>query len=101
MEVTAVFAFVASSLWNLKVIDDLHSSDRAHLEDLKNLVEVRPPGGDCLFITLRVETSRDHTPLGPPHELPLDIRHNPGIQSSLVGGQKRILPVLRSTHDVN
>jgi ABC-type anion transport system duplicated permease subunit len=54
IEVTAVFAIFASSLWNRNVSDGLHSSDRAHLEDLKNLVEVRPPGGDPLFITLRV-----------------------------------------------
>jgi hypothetical protein len=88
MEVTAVFAFVASSLWNRKVSNGLHSSDRAHFEDLKNLVEVRPPGGDPLFITLRVETSRDHIPFTPLDELPLNIRHSPGIESSLVGGPK-------------
>jgi hypothetical protein len=88
MEVTAVFAFIASSPWNRKVINGFHSSDRAHLEDLENLVEVRPPGGDPLYITLRVETSRDHTPFTPLDELPLNIRHGPGIDSSLVGGQK-------------
>jgi hypothetical protein len=65
MEVTVVFALVASSLWNRRVINGLHSSDRAHLEDLKNLVEVRPPGGDPLFITLRMETPRNHIPFNP------------------------------------
>jgi hypothetical protein len=65
MEETAVFAFVVSSLWNRKVSNGPHSSDRAHLENLKNLVEVRPPGGDCLSITLPVKTSRDHIPFSP------------------------------------
>jgi len=35
---------------------DLHSNNRTHLEDLKNLVEVQLPGGDRLLVFLRMET---------------------------------------------
>jgi hypothetical protein len=34
-------------------------SDGTHVEDMKDPVEVQPPGGDRLFIILRVEKSRD------------------------------------------
>ena len=57
-----------------------HSSDRTHVKDLKNLIEVRPPGVDRLFITLRVETPRDHIPFAPLDQLPLDICHYPTIK---------------------
>ena len=48
-----------------------------HVKDAKNPVEVRPPVGDCLFIVLRVITSRDHVPFTPLNDVPLDLVHGP------------------------
>jgi len=59
------FAFIASSFWKRKVSIGLYRNDETHVEDLKNLVEVQLPGGDRLFVVLRVETSRDHIPFTP------------------------------------
>ena len=50
-----------------------HSSDRTHVKDLKNPVEVQPPGGDRRFILLRVEMPKDHVSFIPLHELLLNI----------------------------
>ena len=51
--------------------------DRTHVKDMNNPVEVRPPGGDCLFIVLRVILSRDHIPFPPLDDVPLDLVHSP------------------------
>ena len=48
-----------------KVSKSLHSSDKTHVEDLKNPVEVRLPGPDRLFIVVRMKVSRDCAPLTP------------------------------------
>jgi hypothetical protein len=47
------------SLWKRRVSAGLYSNDGTHVKDLKNLVEVQPPGGDCLLVIPRVEKSRD------------------------------------------
>ena len=56
---------VASSLCNLEVSTRLDSNDRTHVKDLKNLVEVQPPGGNLLSVVLRVEPSGDCIPFTP------------------------------------
>ena len=33
--------------------------DRTHLKDMKDSIEIRPPGSDRGFILLRVENTRD------------------------------------------
>ena len=53
------------SFWTRRISSGLHSSEKTHVKDLKDLVEVQPPGGNCLFVVLRVEASRDHTPFVP------------------------------------
>ena len=55
----------ASSFWKRKVSAGLYSNDRTHVEGLKNLVEVRPPGSDRLFVAPRVEPSGDRIPFAP------------------------------------
>ena len=46
---------------------------------MKNPAEVRPPAGDCLFIALRVEMSRDRTSFALFDEVPLDLSHSTAI----------------------
>jgi len=56
---------VVSSLWKQKVSNGHRSSDRTHVEVLKDLFEAQPPGGDRLSIFLHVEMSRDYIPFTP------------------------------------
>ena len=62
---TATFLFIVNAFWKQEINTRLSSDDRTHVKDLKNLVEVRPPGRDHLFVVLRVEVSRDHIPFAP------------------------------------
>ena len=43
----------------------LDSNDGTHVKDLKNLVEVRPPGGDLLSVVHRMESPGECVPLTP------------------------------------
>jgi hypothetical protein len=65
-----------------------HLSNRTHAKDLKNPIEVQPPGGNHLLVVLRVKSSRYHTPFAPLDQLPLDICHRPAIESISVNGSK-------------
>ena len=62
---TVTFVFVTGSFWSRKVSTGLHRKDRTHVEDLKDLVEVQPPGGDRLLVVLRAQVPRDRTPPTP------------------------------------
>ena len=53
-----------SSFWERKVSTSLYSNGRAYVKDQKNIAEVQPPGGDHLFVVLRVKSSRDWIPFG-------------------------------------
>ena len=44
---------------------------------MKNPVEARPPGGDRLFLILRVVTSRDHIPFIPLDKILPDLVYSP------------------------
>jgi len=49
---------------------------------MENPVQVRPPGNDRLIIiALRMETSGDRVLFTPLGDVPLDIGHNPTIES--------------------
>ena len=48
-----------------KVSNDLHSNDRTHVKDLKNIVEIQPPGGNRISVTLRVKPPRNYIPFVP------------------------------------
>jgi len=58
-----------------------HKVDGTHIEDVKDPVEVQPPGGDHLLIILRVEMSRDCISLARLDEVPLYLGHSPAIES--------------------
>jgi hypothetical protein len=50
---------------------------------MKDPVEVRPPGGDRLFVALRMEKSRDRISFTPLDDLPLDLCHSPAIETTV------------------
>ena len=50
---------------------------------MKDPVEVQPPGGNCLFIILRVEMSRDYVPFTPLDDAPPNLGHGPAIENSI------------------
>jgi hypothetical protein len=74
------------SLWKRRVSAGLYLNDETHNKDLKNLVEVQPPGGDCLLVILRAETPRNDVSFTPPDQLLLNCYHSPTFESSLVDG---------------
>jgi len=51
--------------------------DGTHVKDTKNPVEVQLPGGDRLFVVLRVVTSRDRVPFSPLDDILLSLFHSP------------------------
>ena len=55
-------------------------SEGTHVEDVKNPVEVQPPGGYLLPIVPRVEQSRGHISFASLGDVPLDFCHSPAIQ---------------------
>ena len=57
-----------------------YRSERPHVKDAKNPVEVQSPGSDRFFIVLRVVTSRDHIPFTPLDDVPLDIIRSPDLE---------------------
>ena len=58
-------------------------SGGTHVEHMKDLVEFQPPGDNCHFIVLRVEISRDYVPFTPLDDVPLNLGHNPAIESPI------------------
>lgn len=54
--------------------------DVTHVKDMKDPVEVQPPGGDRVFIALCVENARNWVPLGVFDDLFLYLRHGPTIK---------------------
>ena len=59
-----------------------------YIEDVKDPVQVQLPGGDCLFVVLRMEKSRDRIPLALFFRLSLNLSHSPVTGSSLAGDPK-------------
>jgi len=58
-----------------------YENDGTYVKDVKDPVEVQPPGGDRLFIGLGVEESRERVPFTPLDGLALNICHSPVIES--------------------
>ena len=50
---------------------------------MENPTEVRPPGGDRIFIVLRVEKPRGHISFALLDDLSLDLRHGPAIENTI------------------
>lgn len=83
-----------SSVWGRKVSSDqTEVVDGTHVKDLKNPVEVRPPGDDPLLVLPRVKKSRDGIQFAPLDKLPLNLCHGPTIESILLNNSKRVSPV--------
>ena len=77
---------VASSSLKWKISTGIHTNNRTHAKDLRDLAKVRLPGRDRLFLTLCVKASRDYISITPLDQLPLNICHGPAIKSILVDG---------------
>ena len=57
-----------------------HSSDRTHVEDLKDLVKVQSPGDDLFTVVFCIQISRSHVSFFLLDDIPFDLRHNPGFR---------------------
>ena len=77
----------------------LCESYATHVEDMKDPVEVRPPGRDRLFVILRMEHPRDPISLTPLSDVLLDLGHSPVIRSSV--SERPGVCVASSAHVVN
>ena len=51
-----------------------------HLKDMKDSIEIRPPGGNRGFILLRVENARDRISFVRFGDAPLDLCHGPVVE---------------------
>jgi hypothetical protein len=99
---TAASVVTVSAFWEREVSSGHHSSDRTYVQDLKNVFEVQPPGGDRLFIFLRAETLRDRIPFTPLDQLPLDICHCPAIERVYIsGGWWKCVSLARPTASID
>ena len=87
---------VVSAFWEWEVSNGHHLSGGTHVEDLKNLVQVHPPGGNRLFVFLRVEMPRDRIPFSPLDDLLLNICHDPAVES-IVSGRSRYMSLAKLT----
>jgi len=63
-----------------KVSNGHHSSDRTHVKDLKDLVEVQSPGGDLFPVVLCMEILRNRALFFLLDDIPFDLCHNPGFR---------------------
>ena len=58
-------------------------SGGTHVEYMKDPLEVRPPGGNRLFVVLRVEMSGNYVPFSPLDDVPMNLSRGPAIESSI------------------
>jgi len=63
-----------------KVSNGHHLSDRTHVEELKDLVEVQSPGGDLFPVVLCMETLRKYVSFPPPDDILFNLYHNPEVR---------------------
>jgi len=66
---------------------------------MEDPVEVQPPAGNCLFIVLRVEMSRDYVSFTPLDDAPLNLSHSPIFESSVSASPG--MSAANPTHVVN
>lgn len=55
--------------------------DWTHIKDIKDPIEVELPGGDPVFVVLRMERAKDTTSFTKLDDAPLDLRHSPAIKA--------------------
>ena len=58
-----------------------YGSDGTHVKDMKDPVEIQPPGRDRLLVVLCVEHPGDPISFTPLHNVPLDLSHSSAIWS--------------------
>ena len=82
MSETTIFVFIASSVWK-RTVGNGHTevARGTHVEDMKNPVEVQPPGGDLFLVVPRVEEPRGRISFAPLGDVPLDFGRGPVIES--------------------
>ena len=73
---------------------------RTYLKDMRDSIEIRPPGNNRVFITLRVEKTRDGVSSVRFHNALLDQRHGPAIVC-VVSKSGTASISIDSTHVVN
>ena len=76
-----------------------YGSDGTHVKDMKDPVEIQPPGRDRLFIVLRMKHPGGRISSTPLDDVLLDLGHSPVIGSS--GSEWPGVCVAGSTHVVN
>ena len=76
-----IYCKLGLGVWLIIVTQKQHRYDRTYVEDMKDLVEVRLPGGDHFFIILCVEKSSECIPFAFLDDLPLDLRQGAAIGS--------------------
>ena len=89
------FVSLASDFWKREVSNGYRSGNRTHVKDMKNLVQVQPPGGDLFLVVLYTETSRNRISISLLDDIPFDLSHNPGVRQKtpLIGYPKCALSV--------
>ena len=71
---------IISAFLEREVSNGHDSSDRTHVKDLNNLVEVQFPGGDLFLVVLCMETSRNHISFSLLDDVPFDLPHSSGAE---------------------
>jgi hypothetical protein len=56
-------------------------SDETHIKNVKDPVEVQSPGGNHVFIVLRMEKTRNWVTVALFDDTPLDLRYGPAIST--------------------
>ena len=80
--------FVANSVWKRKVRRSLRKNEGTHVEDTTNLVKIRFPSSDRIFIVC-IEGSEERIPFSTLDDTPLDFGHGAAIEI-LVGELFRV-----------
>ena len=71
---------IASVFWKQEVSKGPYSSDKTHVEDLKHLVQVQPPGSDLFLVGLGMQMSRNPMSFSLLDDIPSDLRYSPGVK---------------------
>jgi len=66
--------------WKREVSNGPYSSDRTHVDDLMDLVEVQLPGGDLFLVGLCMQILRNRITFSLLDDIPFDLRHSPGVK---------------------
>jgi hypothetical protein len=74
-------------------------TNRTHVENLRNPIEVLSPSSNRIFVALRVEDSKDRVSFTPFDDLPLDLGQSPVVGTRVI--ESLSVRVASSTHVVS